>query len=293
MGQQNNPSPPAQAKVEKFGSATFNARIVKPVMKKLLAPILISFLALGDLVAQTEHTDVNFQGRYKTITTYDAKDRKISEVVQILTRPQNLAETALSDWKTYTEHYYTYDKHDNMVSDLYKEWDGNAIHIYLDTYTYNRQKHTNHDLQPPCTDTAWLNWYRHTYNPQNNIAGDVRQTWNGTKWVNLYQNTFHYDSNKIMDTNLSQMWDSTSAHWVNWTKISRAYCVKNNTSNETDQNWNCNLHTWVNDALYNVTYNQSHAVIGNIRSYWNGTAWVTPIRRFRHPPVGRASVASL
>jgi hypothetical protein len=96
---------------------------------------------------------------------------------------------------------YTYDAGNNMVSQLYQNWDSSGwVNFMQYNYTYDAGNNQTGYLWQDWNGTTWNNYQQSTsiYDASNNQTNGLIERWNGNAWMILWQEGWTYDVNNFL-----------------------------------------------------------------------------------------------
>ncbi len=178
----------------------------------------------------------------------------------------------IHQWKNEEQYFFSYDAHNNLAGNLYKEWNGSSWeNVQKNTYTYDLDNNQLTLTQQNWSGSIWENTalFIHIYDINNNLTTDLRQLWNGSFFQNYDQLVYTYDDNNNQTTELAQAWNGLV--WENYYLNSSTYNTQNNRITELDQYWNGS--EWVNSAQRISNYDENDNLAIMIFQSWNGIDW--------------------
>ena len=174
----------------------------------------------------------------KTIFTYDGAGNILTET------DQNWDGT--SAWVNNYEYIYTYNANNNVTSEIDQSWDGSTsswVNQNKLTYTYDG---TNPYVLSRVSQSwnsgtsAWDNYSNdiYTYDGLNNRLTDLYQNWMGAAWVNSDLATYSSFVAQLPQTEIDQVWNTTTLSFDNSTKYTYTYNSFNQETSSASTSWN-------------------------------------------------------
>lgn len=196
----------------------------------------------------------------------------------------------------------SYDANGNLLSSLWKSWDGfSFVNASRTTWSYTDNGKVQTETKQQWTAGAWVNaekttntydingnlvaslnelwvngaWENNfydllTYNTTNLLTGLTRQIYNGNGWDNALQLIYDYNANGLLSSGIIQEWDTTS--WLNTYKETYTYNSTSKVILYIGQDWIGS--SWKNSEKYTYTYNTLGYVILSIGEKYVNNAWV-------------------
>jgi hypothetical protein len=102
----------------------------------------------------------------------------------------------------------------------------------------------------------------------------ITQTWDGTNWVNSSRSTSLYDVRNNKTQRTYQNWNVSA--WENSSKYLYTYDANDNQTEQIYQTWSGGI--WVNNNRSVITYDSNNNATEYIYQSWSGTAWTNDSR---------------
>ena len=212
----------------------------------------------------------------KTIITYDAKNREISNLSKQLNN---------NKFVDYFRTVTVYDVNDNYTITDQISRNGIWVNSYrtLTTNSLSGDNMVIEKINQNWDDTQWVNIDKVKYigdfkdkNSQTFIS-ITNQEWNGNAWINAVQ-YLDISYHAGYQSDLLDFWTYTIQNWVNdaWVTVqSRTYDAVNKIAVETEkQTIDLGVVVYEHVIKQTTTYDANINPINKIVEFWNATDWV-------------------
>ncbi len=191
-------------------------------------------------------------------------------------------DSAGSMWTNNTKTIYTYDGAGNILTETDQNWNGTSstwVNSYGYIYTYNSNNKVTSEIDQSwdIPSSSWINQNKRTYTydvTNTYVMSLVSQSWNtGTSaWDNYSNDIYTYDGLNDRLTDLYQNWMGSA--WVNSDLATYSNFVAQLPQTEIDQVWNTTTLSFDNSTKYTYTYNSFNQETSSASTSWNiGGFW--------------------
>ncbi|MGN6568810.1 MAG: T9SS type A sorting domain-containing protein [Flavipsychrobacter sp.] len=189
----------------------------------------------------------------------------------VLSATQKTYNKTSGTWNLYVHQGYTYDSHNNMITDTvyYNAGKGYGPQS-LTTYSYDASNHLTGYIGYGYYGGTWYTSTKgvYTVNSAGKILTDIESRYNGKKavWVNSSQDTYTYDGSNNMLSDITQTWDTAAGgSWVNYLQQNWTYSgndmITFDSASYVSSAWNPIEHD-------SMSYDGSHNMIARLNSTW-------------------------
>ena len=191
-------------------------------------------------------------------------------------------DTVGSAWVDANKYLFTYDGAGNMLTETDQVWNTSTsawVNQYQYTYTFNVNNKVTSEIDQnwDVPSSSWINQNKlmYTYDGTNTyVMSRVSQSWNtGTSaWDNYSNDIYTYDGLNDRLTDLYQNWMGSA--WVNSDLATYSSFVAQLPQTEIDQVWNTTTLSFDNSTKYTYTYNSFNQETSSMSQAWNiGGFW--------------------
>jgi len=188
-----------------------------------------------------------------------------------------------SAWVNFSLVIYTYDSHNNLLTDT--EQSGNKttwVNYEQTAYTYDASNNRTSKTFQTWDGSTWQNNSKSlfTYSSTNKVLSEVDQYWDTSSWINLAKTTYTYNASDDPEIVLTQYWIKST--WQNFRQDLQSF---NSTHDDTDmlfQSWDTTKSFWYNADEHKITYDANHDYLTYIPIIWTNASSYIYLPRYSY-----------
>jgi len=178
-------------------------------------------------------------------------------------------------WENSQQLISAYDENNNLISSLYRQWDGTEWTNFLQfLFTYDSNNQLTSEVLQIWMSTDWQNAYQfqYTYDDNHRLATEIYQSCDNNNCVNSSKNTYSYDVSNNLVQDVFQIWDEFNSLWGHSDQFLYTYDANYNQLTSLHQSWNG--FSYDNEILLTSTYDGSDHLTSELLQIWETDLWV-------------------